>query len=431
MGKLKSRSKDKDSGGKNKVKKRPASKSGLTPDEKRANMEGSLRVNTGDEESGSITFDPGNQLDSSMNDSSINDSYAILQSQAQSQHSPQLSSQTQPSQPSQTQPSPQSHSRSHPQPSPPSPMEDKLQATEIMLGQVLHEIKLIKEDSKVSELVKSIEFWGAAFHDIIRDLKEMKSVVDRNEDMKFEIQDHMKDNEAIRGRLRDMENYSRRDNLEIAGVKERAGEDCKQVCRNIFTNELQISKDIAIVRCHRVGKQRDGVARPILLRFQFSSDKELVMKNRAKLKGSGFYLNDDLCSESKRARAKLVPVLKELKIINKKAHFRAEKIFYNGKLYNKANLHDLPVSAHSSCTKTKDGVTVFAASLSRLSNLHPCDLTIDGQQYKSVGHYYQHQKALCTGHKDVAERILRTKEPLDVLFLGKDLVTDGTDCNSK
>ena len=85
-------------------------------------------------------------------------------------------------------------------------MEDKLQATEIMLGQVLHEIKLIKEDSKVSELVKSIEFFGAAFHDIIRGLKKMKSVIASNEDMKFEIQDLKKDNEAIRGRLRDMEN---------------------------------------------------------------------------------------------------------------------------------------------------------------------------------------------------------------------------------
>ena len=159
MGKPKARSKDKDSGGKDNVKKQPASKAGLTPDEKRANMEGSLCVNTGDEASGSIAFDPGNQLDSSMNDSSVNDSYAIHQSQVQSQHSPQHSSQTQSSQPSQTQPSPQSHSRSHP----PSPMEDKLQATEIMLGQVLHEIKLIKEDSKVSELVKSIEFLELEF----------------------------------------------------------------------------------------------------------------------------------------------------------------------------------------------------------------------------------------------------------------------------
>ena len=70
-------------------------------------------------------------------------------SQVQSQHSPQHSSQTQPSQQSQTQSSPQSHSRSHPQSSPPPPMEDKLQATEIMLGLVLHAIKLIKEDSKI------------------------------------------------------------------------------------------------------------------------------------------------------------------------------------------------------------------------------------------------------------------------------------------
>ena len=31
-------------------------------------------MNTGDEESGSIAFDPGNQLDSSMTDSSTNDS---------------------------------------------------------------------------------------------------------------------------------------------------------------------------------------------------------------------------------------------------------------------------------------------------------------------------------------------------------------------
>ena len=132
----------------------------------------------------------------------------------------------------------------------------------------------------------------------------------------------------------------------------------------------------------------------------------------SRLRGTGIYLNDDLCHERKRMRASLVPVLKELKKVDVKAHFRGEKIFFRGRLFSESNLYDLPIDAHNACTKSENGTTIFARRFSRLSNLHLCKITIEGRNWPSVEHFYQFQKAATMGKHDVAASILAEEDPM-------------------
>ena len=101
------------------------------------------------------------------------------------------------------------------------------------------------------------------------------------------------ENKLLAMKIRDMENYSRRDNMEISGVPETKSDAIREVCKRIFTESLKITTGIELVRCHRVGRVRDGFVRPILVRFRFHEDKEAIMKNRVMLRGTGYFINDD------------------------------------------------------------------------------------------------------------------------------------------
>ena len=164
---------------------------------------------------------------------------------------------------------------------------------------------------------------------------------------------------------------------------------------------------------------KPGTQRPIIVRFRLYEDKELVTRQRKYLKETGIFLNEDLCVESKRRRDSLIPVLRELKKVDAKAHMRGEKLFSNGRLFTADNIYDLPIDAHSACTKTDKGITLFSGRFSRLSNLHPCQLDINGTIWNSVEQMYQYHKAQAAGKPDVAALILATDDPVEIMYVGK------------
>ena len=92
------------------------------------------------------------------------------------------------------------------------------------------------------------------------------------------------------------EQYSRKYNLRIGGIKEDLNEDCYQVISNFFQNELSISiNDAEIDRAHRVGKPGGFSPRQMIVKFKGYRAKQEVLKNRRNLKGKkGFYVREDL-----------------------------------------------------------------------------------------------------------------------------------------
>ncbi|XP_068749331.1 uncharacterized protein [Montipora capricornis] len=109
-----------------------------------------------------------------------------------------------------------------------------------------------------------------------------------------------------------LEQYTRRENLRFNNIEEIEGEDCKSVIHDIIKNDLGIdSKNIKFHAVHRVGKNVEGRHQPIIARFISREDRDLIWKNRSKIKSSGNHPNSYITEDFARA------ILEERKILIK------------------------------------------------------------------------------------------------------------------
>lgn len=77
---------------------------------------------------------------------------------------------------------------------------------------------------------------------------------------------------------------------------------------------------------HRVGPRREGKPRPIVARFLRYSDREAVIRNGRKLRGTNIFVNEDLCAASQAIKSSQFPLLKQARAQGKIAFFRHTKL---------------------------------------------------------------------------------------------------------
>nr|XP_037289276.1 uncharacterized protein LOC119182480 [Rhipicephalus microplus] len=123
-----------------------------------------------------------------------------------------------------------------------------------------------------------------------------------------QLQTILENQAAFDQRLRELENRSRRNNLLVFGVKEGSPEsesDLKvSVVDNIFGKKLNVHVK-TIERIHRLGKQRPGHIRPVIMRFYDFKEKDAILRNCSKLKGTSISVSNDYSKETVAVRKKL------------------------------------------------------------------------------------------------------------------------------
>ncbi|KAK3104199.1 hypothetical protein FSP39_025227 [Pinctada imbricata] len=93
------------------------------------------------------------------------------------------------------------------------------------------------------------------------------------------------------------EQYSRKTNIKIYGVKENQRENTNEVARENILKSAGVSvNEHDVVACHRIPGGRRDQPRPILLKLRNSECKAQVMRKRAQVKrsGTGIRLADDV-----------------------------------------------------------------------------------------------------------------------------------------
>lgn len=81
----------------------------------------------------------------------------------------------------------------------------------------------------------------------------------------------------------EMEQYSRRVNLRMAGIQERDNENTFQLAMGIINDQVCVAHPISseeIDRVHRIGRKVNGKPRPIMIRFTTFRARQRVYKNR-------------------------------------------------------------------------------------------------------------------------------------------------------
>ena len=115
--------------------------------------------------------------------------------------------------------------------------------------------------------------------------------------------------EAERG-LNDLEQYGRRVNLKVFNLKEDSNESTQDTTRKVcdmITNTIGITTTPEhIEACHRLPvsnePRRDGKAKikPIIIRFKSRQQRDKIFQNKAKCKGKGYSIGEDLTRENAR-----------------------------------------------------------------------------------------------------------------------------------
>jgi hypothetical protein len=91
------------------------------------------------------------------------------------------------------------------------------------------------------------------------------------------------------------EQYSRKYNIRIGGIKKDPKEDCYEKVSTFFQSKLGLKiENSEYDRIHRVGK-RASKDRQMIVKFKSYRTKAEVIKHRLKLKGAaGLFINEDL-----------------------------------------------------------------------------------------------------------------------------------------
>lgn len=195
----------------------------------------------------------------------------------------------------------------------------------------------------LEKLTASIEFLTETVKEVKEELKAVKNELSAMKQLKEEVNSLKHQNTMLAERITQLEDYSRRDNIVITGIKENRGENCRSVVAE-FLHECFEMTQVDIVRAHRLGPTTQP-NRKLIVKLKNHEDKEKIMRNKRNLRDRNIkvFVDDHFSAQTARIRASLRPVLQEVKKVNPKAYLRGDKIYSDGRLFNHRQLHNLPI----------------------------------------------------------------------------------------
>lgn len=197
-------------------------------------------------------------------------------------------------------------------------------ALDVVVDQLKSRIQVL--EGTTTDLIKSLEYSQAEVRDLQSDLRVLrKSDSEKSvmiDDLKLRLGELAK-------RLNYQEDYSRRNNLRITGITEQPGgetwEQTAESVTKLLEDKLQLPA-VNLERAHRVGQSVASRPRTVVARFEKFGDREAVIRNARKLKGTGIYINEDLCPASQEIKNNQLPLLKQARQEGKIAYFKHTRL---------------------------------------------------------------------------------------------------------
>lgn len=209
-------------------------------------------------------------------------------------------------------------------------------ALEIFMGQVENKVQALQ--ATVSDLTRSLEFTQKDVEDLNIKMNQQQRELRDKDQLILDLSEKLKASEVhfkdLYERCNYQEDYNRRNNLQFIGIGERQGgetwEQSAAAVSKVLEDHLQLP-NLVLERAHRVGQLGDNRPRPIVARFARYCDREAVLRNVRKLKGTKIFVNEDLCPASHNIRKSQLPALKQARSEGKVAYFRHTKLIIREK----------------------------------------------------------------------------------------------------
>ncbi|KAH3839003.1 hypothetical protein DPMN_112423 [Dreissena polymorpha] len=136
------------------------------------------------------------------------------------------------------------------------------------------------KDVKMSDVENAVQFARSEIEDTKNKIKEtsseIKVITNQYSDIKTALSDIKTKTDELEAKTNDLESRSMRENLLFYGLSESEQENCQQKVIQVISERLQLTDDIILDRAHRLGKPAHGKSRPIVAKFHYYSQRELV-----------------------------------------------------------------------------------------------------------------------------------------------------------
>ena len=154
------------------------------------------------------------------------------------------------------------------------------------------------------------------------------------EEMKIEMTVLKENLLKCQEKMEDLENRERRTNLVFKGVEEQKEETWKEtekIISRVIEEKFQIIPN-GIARAHRLGRynQTSKYPRMIIVKFERLAERQAILKNKAKLKNSNIFIDEDFSPQVRRERKILLKKAMEERNAGKKVFIRYKSIIVNG-----------------------------------------------------------------------------------------------------
>lgn len=210
---------------------------------------------------------------------------------------------------------------------------------------ILNEIKDLKSFIKAQfgEYSKSLNHQ----EDIVRELttvinylkNEVKIVKEENATLKSELSRNKAEIELLKSETLELQQYSRRSNLEISDFPEVPSEDTKQVVTSIL-QALNLNNQDSVLVAHRVPSSRKDRHKAIIVQFTTKNERDRCLRASKEKHFLASDINQRLDSTPVYLNEHLAPGMKRLLFLSKQ--FKREKNFKfcwvrDGKIFLRQN----------------------------------------------------------------------------------------------
>ena len=222
----------------------------------------------------------------------------------------------------------------------------------------------------------------------------------------------------------DLSQYTRKPNLILDGLVEKANEDIYGEVQSFFKTQLDLRENIQISIAHRLG-QGNKTPRPVIIQFALIRDRDLVWSRRFNLKKQGqtkpsYILREHFIPEIQSARNELMPYLKQARKTAevKRCGLVKDTLVINGTKYGVAQVSELPYGiGDKHHTQNIEDCTFFFTKHSPLSNFHAATFTVNDVRYENVEQFYQVAQAEYFNEMEIAHKMMRIQDPKEIKSL--------------
>ncbi|XP_013889076.1 uncharacterized protein LOC106536364 [Austrofundulus limnaeus] len=186
--------------------------------------------------------------------------------------------------------------------------------------------QLQQNSGMLANIAKAVEFNAA----------EIKDCQTRLGSTENDVAALKKDKTELLERVLELERYKRRWNLKIRGLKEKDGENIREVVTSLLVKispSWASNINLIVDSVHRLGRHMENQTRQVIIQFtQRMHRDELwrITKDSALCKELRIAFIEDLCKADRDSRAAVWPKIQQARAEGKRAYYRGGVGYING-----------------------------------------------------------------------------------------------------